>query len=189
MHLTRIFLKGTTAGAIRNSLMIALCFFSVAAYSQCGQSDAEPVSLASVALILLDGVQSGIGVSESMEAYWISSEKQWDDILASVPALMLEILPEPATGRPDVDYSKYGVLLIRMGEKPNGGYRLALMSEYAQIENREARIQVHYSEPEPDGIYTQAFVYPHLVIKMEKGAFDRIAVVDQNGSVILRISI
>jgi len=188
MHLTRIFLKGSTAGAIRTSLMIALCFLSVAAYSQCGQSDAESVSLASVALILLDGVQSGIGVSTSMEAYWISSEKQWDDILASVPALMLEISPESAQ-KPDVDYAKYGVLLIRMGEKPNGGYRLALMSDDAKIENREARIQVRYSEPEPDGIYTQAFVYPHLVIKMEKVAFDRIAVVDQNGSVMLRISI
>jgi len=188
MNLTRIFLKGTTAGAIRTSLMITLCLLSVAAYSQCGQSDAEPVAIASVALILLDGVQSGIGVSESMEAYWISSEKQWDDVLASVPVLMLEIPPE-SEKKPDVDYSKYGVLLIRMGEKPNGGYGLALMSDDAKIENREARIQVRYSEPEPDGMYTQALVYPHLVIKMEKGAFDGIAVVDQNGSVMLRISI
>jgi len=188
MHLTRIFKESPTTTIIRTSIMVALCFLSVAAYSQCGQSGAEPVALASVALVLLDSAQQGIGVSTSMEAYWISSEKQWDDILASVPVLMLEIPPESAK-KPDVDYAKYGVLLIRMGEKPNGGYRLALMSDDAKIENREARIQVRYSEPEPDGIYTQAFVYPHLVIKMEKGAFDRIAVVDQNGSVILRISI
>jgi len=123
-----------------------------------------------------------------MDAVWISSEKQWNDLHASVPAEMLEILPPSAVG-PDIDFTKYGVLLIRMGEKPNGGYRLTLTADEASIENREARIPVRLSEPEEGFFYTQAIVYPHLVIKMEKGSFDGIAVVDQNGSVILRLSI
>jgi hypothetical protein len=180
--------KISTSEIVRIGLVIALCLISVAACSRSARPGVEPVSLASVALILLHGAQSGIGVSTSMEAIWISSEKQWDDLLASVPADMLEILPEPTTG-PDVDYTKHGVLLIRMGEKPNGGYRLTLAADEAKIENREARIQVHMSEPEPDYFYTQAIVYPHLLIKMEKGAFDSIAVVDQKGSVKLRLSI
>jgi hypothetical protein len=123
-----------------------------------------------------------------MEAVWISSEKQWNDLIASVPVEMLETLPPSATGT-DVDFTKYGILLIRMGEKPNGGYGLALTAEEARIENREAQIQVRLNEPRPDGFYTQAIVYPHLVIKMEKGAFDSIVVVDQTGSVKLRLSI
>ena len=94
----------------------------------------------------------------------------------------------PATG-PEIDFAKYGVLLIRMGEKPNGGYGLTLTADEANIENREVRIPVRLREPEEGFFYTQAIIYPHLVIKMEKGAFDSIAVVDQNGSVKLRLSI
>ena len=180
--------KGYSVVIIKVCLAIALFLIPVASCSRSARPGAESLSLASVALVLLHGTQRGIGFSMSMEAKWISSKKQWDDLLASIPAEALEILPQPAAG-PDVDFTKYGVLLIRIGEKPNGGYRLTLTAEEARIENREALIPVHLSEPEPDGFYTQALVYPHLVIKMEKGAFDGIAVVDQNGSVKLRLSI
>ncbi|MCL2878275.1 MAG: protease complex subunit PrcB family protein, partial [Acidobacteria bacterium] len=90
---------------------------------------------------------------------------------------------------PDVDFTKYGVLLIRLGEKPNGGYGLKLTADAARIENREAQIPVHLSEPEPGFLYTQAIIYPHLAIIIEKGSFDSIAVVDQNGIVILRLPV
>ena len=174
------FLKVFTTGIAGICLAIALCLLSVAA---CTRS-ARPAA----ALILLPGVQRGIGVSKSMEAIWISNEKQWHDFLVSIPVEHLEILPQPAPD-PEVDFVKYGVLLIRLGEKPNSGYRLALANNEAVIENREAKIQVLISEPDPDGIYLQAIVYPHLVIEMEKGDFDSIAVIDQNGTVKLRLSI
>jgi hypothetical protein len=182
--------KVSAAGIVRVCLAVALCLFSAAACSRSARPGIESASLASVALILLHGVQSGIGVgaSKSMEAVWISNEKQWNDLLASVPSDMLEILPQTAAG-PDVDFTKYGILLIRLGEKPNGGYGLTLTSDEAKIENREARIPVRLSEPEPGFFYTQAIVYPHLVIKMEKGAFDSIAVVDQRGSIKLRLPV
>ena len=169
-------------------LAAALCLLSAAACSRSARSGTETVSFASAALVLLHGVQRGIGVSKSMEAIWVSDEKKWSDLLASVPVETLEILPRPAVG-PDIDFKKYGVLLIRLGEKPNGGYGLALAADEAGIENREAKIQIRISEPEPDGFYTQAIVYPHLVVKMEKGAFDSIAVIDQDGAVKLRLSI
>ena len=183
------FLKVFNTGIAGICLAAALCLLSVAACSRSARpAAAEPVSLASAALILLPGVQRGIGVSKSMDATWISSEKQWRDLLTSIPTIHLEILPQPVPD-PEVDFTKYGVLLIRLGEKPNGGYRLALANNEAVIENREAKIQVVISEPAPDGIYTQAIVYPHLVIEIEKGNFDRIAVIDQDGTVKLRLSI
>jgi len=181
------FFKVSVAGIVKTSLTLFLCLLTAAA---CGRS-AQPgtdVSLASVALVLLTGVQRGIGESESMGAVWISDKKQWNDLFNAIPAEMLEIMPQPVAD-PDVDFTKYGVLLIRMGEKPNGGYRLTLTSDEARIDYREARIPTRWSEPEPGFMYTQAIVYPYLVIKMEKGAFDRIAVIDQNGSVRLRLSV
>ena len=184
--MTSVF-KVTAAGIVRFCLAIVLCLIPVAACSRSARPGVD-ASLATVALVLLPGVQRGIGESKSMEAIWISDERQWNNLVKSIPADRLEIPPPPAAV-PDVDFTKYGVLLIRMGEKPNGGYRLALTADEARIENREALIQVRWSEPEPGFMYTQAIVYPQLVIKMEKGAFDSIAVVDQNGTVRLRLSV
>ena len=175
------------AGIARASLALFLCALPVAACSRSARPGAD-VSSASVSLTLINGVQRGIGISQSMEAVWISDEEQWNNLIASIPAGRFEIMPQPVAG-PDIDFTKYGVLLIRLGEKPNGGYGLTLTADEAAIENREARIPVRLSEPEPGYMYTQAIVYPHLVIKMEKVAFDGIAVIDQNGSVKLRLSI
>ena len=182
------FFEVSADGIVRTCLAVALCLLSVTTCNRSARPGADSASPASVALVLLHGVQSGIGVSKSMDAVWISDEKQWNNLLASVPAEMLEILPQPAAV-PDVDFTKYGVLLIRLGEKPNGGYGMTLAADKASVENREARIQVRLSEPEPGYFYTQAIVYPHLIIKMEKGTFESIAVVDQNSSIKLRMAI
>jgi hypothetical protein len=175
------------AGIAKALLALFLCVLPVAACSLSAKTGTD-VSRASVALTLLHGVQRGIGESQSMEAIWISDEEQWNNLIASIPAESLEIMPEPVPA-PDIDFTKYGVLLIRLGEKPNGGYGLTLTADKAAIKNREARIPVRLSEPEEGYMYTQAIVYPHLIIKMEKGAFDGIAVIDQNGSVKLRLSV
>jgi len=179
--------KVSIAVIVRGCLAAVLCLMIPAACSRSARPGAESVSLASVSLILISGGQRGGGESKSEGAVWISDEKQWNSLMSSIPAESLDIPPQPAA--PDIDFTKYGVLLIRMGEKPNGGYRLTLAAEEAVIENREARIPVRWGEPEPDFMYTQAIVYPHLVVKIGKGAFDRIAVVDQNGAVRLRCSI
>ena len=179
------FFKVSINGVVRMCLAAAICLAPLATCIRSAKPSAEPLSLASVALILISGVQRGIGESESEEVVWVSDEKQWNSLISSIPAESLEILPEPADD-PDIDFSKYGVLVIRMGQKPNGGYRLELTADKARIENREAQIQVRWGEPEPDFMYTLAIVHPYLVVKMEKGAFDSIAVIDQNGLVRLR---
>ncbi|MDR0311314.1 MAG: protease complex subunit PrcB family protein [Acidobacteriota bacterium] len=181
--------KISIAGIARAALAIALCLIPVTACSRSARPGGADISLAAVAIALVQGVQRGIGESKSMEAVWISNEKQWNSLIASIPAEALEIPPQPAAVPPDIDFTKYGVLLARMGEKPNGGYRLTLAADKAGIENREAQIPVRWSEPEPGFFYTQAITYPHLVIKVEKGAFGSIAVIDQNGHVKFRLSI
>ena len=91
--------------------------------------------------------------------------------------------------RPHVDFEKYGVLLIRMGEKPTGGYLLQLMENTAKVENRTAMVPVRWIEPEKGAFTTQAITFPYLMIRMAKGSFDRIAVVDQDGTVRFRLDL
>ena len=136
------------AGIVRAYLALMLCLIPAAACSRSARPAGADISSAAVALILVQGVQRGIGESKSMEAVWISDEKRWNNLIASIPSEFLGIQPAPSAG-PDIDFTKYGVLLIRMGEKPNGGYRLTLTADEAKIENREARIPTRWSEPEP----------------------------------------
>ena len=180
--------KNSINGFLKVGPVVILCLLAFTTCSRSARPGAEPASLASVALILISSDQWGFGESKSEEAIWVSDEKQWNSLTSSIPAESLEIMPRPAE-RPDIDFTKYGVLVIRMGEKPNGGYRLTLAADVARIETREARISVLWGEPEPDYMYTLAIVHPQLIIKMEKGAFDSIAVVDQNGLVKLRTRI
>jgi hypothetical protein len=181
--------KVSPAGLVGGFLALAavMCLILPAACGRSARPGVDSASPASVSLILISGVQRGIGESKSAEAVWISDEKQWNRLISSIPVETLGIPPQSA-GAADIDFTKYGVLLIRMGEKPNGGYRLTLTADTASVENREARIPVRWSEPEPEYMYTQAIVYPYIVVKMEKGAFDNIAVVDQKGLVGLRVS-
>jgi hypothetical protein len=50
----------------------------------------------------------------------------------------------------------------------------------AKIESGMAIIHVRWIEPEKGSITTQMITYPYLMIRMAKGAFDRITVIDQN---------
>jgi len=183
------FFKVSINGVVGMCLAAVICLMPMATCTRSAKPSAEePLSLASVALVLISGGQRGIGESESEEVAWVSDEKQWNSLISSIPDGFLEILPQPEDA-PDIDFTKYGVLVIRMGQKPNGGYKMELTADEAKIENREARIPVRWSEPEPDFMYTQAIVHPYLIVKMEKGAFDSIAVIDQNGLVKLRARI
>ena len=182
-------IKTLSTGSAGFCLVLTICTIMMFAVS-C-DNDIQPntdVSPTSVSLVLVTGLSDRIGEVDAADTVWITSENQWSDLIASIPAGLMEIPPQPVI-LPDVDFEKYGVLLIRMGTKPNGGYGLALSADEAIIENREARIPVRWSEPEPEFLYTQAIVYPYLVIRMEKGPFDTIVVVDQNGQVKLRLSI
>jgi hypothetical protein len=128
------------------------------------------------------------GESKSPEAVWITDENQWRDLLARTS----EVLDaSPATGieELDIDFAGYGVLLIRMGDKPTGGYGLRLSVTAAQITNRTATVPVQWIEPGEGSITTQAITSPYIVVKMAKGPFDSIAIVDQDGAVRLRLSL
>ncbi len=168
---------------MRLKQLLILFFLMNITLSACGRSSRE-VSTP----LTLTGISSGLenlGESTSTEAVWISSEDQWAGLIDRTSG-NARILIQPVA-RPHVDFAKYGVLLIRMGEKPTGGYRLQLMADTAEVENRTALVPVRWIEPEKGAFTTQAITYPYLMIRIPKGSFDRIAVVDQDGTVRFRL--
>jgi len=142
------------------------------------------------AQVLLTKIRAGQqmpGTSKIPDAMWVSNENQLSDLLArlgkgtKIPAMPMDM--------PKIDFTEYGVLTVWMGQKPTGGYALELMAETAGIKNRAALVPIRWIEPKKGMLTTQIITHPFLMIRMAKGNYNTIAVMDQNGVVRMRIGV
>ena len=67
---------------------------------------------------------------------------------------------------PKIDFSKYNIIGIFLGKKPNPGYGVKI-TKILEVENN---VEVHYKQylPNPLKGYIQVIVYPYDFIKCEK---------------------
>lgn len=82
-----------------------------------------------------------------------------------------------------VNFPQEGVLLIAMGQRPSGGYRLALGPEPVEIEADTLRVPITWTDPTPGYAQIQVITNPCLLIQLPAVSFQRIRVVDQHGQV------
>lgn len=92
----------------------------------------------------------------------------------------------PMQGSPNlelskVDFSREGILLIAMGQRPTGGYRLTLGPQPVRVEADTLIIPVSWTEPAPGFAQIQVITSPCLLLKLPAISFQRIRVVDQHG--------
>ena len=90
---------------------------------------------------------------------------------------------------PVVDFDAEHVVTIQMGQKPTGGYGIELAEPHATLNDGEALIRLRWIEPAPGAIVTQILTSPCLIISLPKGAYGKIAITDENGSVRETISL
>ena len=88
-----------------------------------------------------------------------------------------------------VDFSREGILVISMGQKPTGGYGLALNREIAVISDGAAVLSVSWIEPSEDAILPQVITSPCLAVILPKGSYTRIHLLDQNGHLRLQVAV
>ena len=120
------------------------------------------------------------GAGQAVDAVWITDEKEFVSILNSVNGLKIG---GQAASVPAVDFGKEGVLMIRMGRKPTPGYGIELASKQIDIQNQTATVKVHWIEPAKGAILAQMITSPCVMIRMSKGGYAAIRVVDQTGVV------
>ena len=84
---------------------------------------------------------------------------------------------------PAVDFDAEHVVDIQMGQKPTGGYGIELAEPHAILNEGEALIRLRWIEPAPGTIVTQILTSPCLIISLPKGAYEKIAITDENGNV------
>ncbi|MCG7981592.1 MAG: protease complex subunit PrcB family protein [Candidatus Thiodiazotropha lotti] len=83
-------------------------------------------------------------------------------------------------GKSDTDDS--WLVRVDMGQQPSGGYGLKLLSDKLAIEEQTATLALQWSKPEPGMAQVQMITFPCLYLKIAKGDYTRLAVVDEEGN-------
>ena len=88
------------------------------------------------------------------------------------------------SSRPTVNaefFSHHDMLVIQMGQQPNGGYRLSLLKKQARISGHHLMISVRWQTPAPDTMQAQVITNPCLLLSIPRdNNFNSISVYDQN---------
>ena len=88
-----------------------------------------------------------------------------------------------------VDFSREGILIVAMGQKPTGGYGLELNREFAVISDDTAVLSVSWIDPPKGAILPQIITSPCLAIILPKGPYSQIQLLDQDANLRLQLSI
>lgn len=82
---------------------------------------------------------------------------------------------------PTIDFKTEGVLRVGIGVKPSAGYGFDKEGVLARIENGTATVHLVLTSPSAGALPAQMLTDPCLLIRMPRGNYSRIQVVDQQG--------
>lgn len=82
---------------------------------------------------------------------------------------------------PQVEWRTHGMVLVHMGQKFTGGYGLQLARSRARLQDGIAFVSVNWVEPPDDAIVAQVITTPCLLLKIRRGAYHSVVIVDQSG--------
>jgi len=88
-----------------------------------------------------------------------------------------------------VDFSREGILIVAMGQKPTGGYGLELNREFAAISDDTAVLRVSWIEPPKGAVLPQIITSPCLAVILPKGPYSQIHLLDQDAHLRLQVRI
>jgi hypothetical protein len=86
----------------------------------------------------------------------VRTQAEWERLWAQMRA---GAVPVPAA--PKIDWQKEMVLALFMGERPTGGYGVAIRS--VTYGEKEVVVQYEETSPPPDAITIQVLTQPHAV--------------------------
>ncbi|MDS4022641.1 MAG: protease complex subunit PrcB family protein [Candidatus Competibacter sp.] len=110
---------------------------------------------------------------------WIASPEEWRRLYGL--AMNSRMNPPPA---PAVDFSREGVLVIAMGQRPSSGYGLSLAGD-ATVRDGVLTVPVDWREPPPGTRQAQVITNPCLLLKVPAMDVTRLRVMDREGRIRL----
>ena len=135
--------------------------------------------------LLWQGSQCATKMS-TPHATWIEEpalfKKMYDRIASNQIGAQQDLLSQ-------VDFSREGILIVAMGQKPTAGYGLELNHMVAVVSDDMAVLRVSWIEPPKDAIVSQVITSPCLVIILPKGPYSQIRLIDQSEHLRLQVHI
>lgn len=110
---------------------------------------------------------------------WIASPEEWRRLYGLATNSRMNPPPAPA-----VDFSREGVLLIAMGQRPSSGYGLSLAGD-ATVRDGVLTVPVDWREPPPGFLQAQVVTSPCLLLKVPATDVTRLRVMDREGRIRL----
>lgn len=143
----------------------------------CAQPANPPVDQGGplTAEVLYSTNQCGLAASQPT-AVWIDNPQSLARIYQGFPVL-------PSIQPPPVDFTRSGVLLIGMGQRPTAGYGLSLAEGSPRLKGDTLEIRVNWQEPAPGRMLAQVLTAPCLLVKLPTVPFQQVTVIDQTGQV------
>lgn len=82
---------------------------------------------------------------------------------------------------PRIEWETHGMVLIHMGHKTTGGYRLESTQSKARLKAGSAWIAIDWIEPPTGAIAAQVITQPCLLLKIQRGEYRSVVIADQSG--------
>jgi hypothetical protein len=98
-------------------------------------------------------------------------------------------MPAGSKPVPLVDFRTDAVLRIEMGMRPTTGYGFDPRALHAVVSAGTATVQVTTLSPGPGAIVSQMITSPCILVRMPRGDYRRVRVVDQQGQVLGVVSV
>jgi hypothetical protein len=77
---------------------------------------------------------------------------------------------------PEVDFERFGVLLVEMGRRPTAGYAVSLADPEVELADGTAGVTVAWNEPAADAVTAQVVTSPCTFIRLPRGDYDTVTV-------------
>lgn len=172
-----------------NRRYIAVLFFAGWILKDMIACQAIPDTPASKTAIPVEVIAAGgqcFPAPETWTATWISSSRQLQETLSRCRANRIGAVAEEA---PSIDFDRFGVLAVEMGERPSAGYGFEAGEATAFVENQTATVRLVHNRPPPGAATAQVMTAPWILIRMPLCAYREIRVTDQDGRTLTRAAI
>lgn len=163
----------------------ALLFLLVACTANSQLQDANTATGTDMALKITT-VHESSQCGPTVTTQWISSQQQFETLFrASQQQMLSSAPPQPS----NIDFTRFGVVLVSMGQRRTGGYRIELAQEGLVVRNDTAQITVRWREPEPGMMVTQVLTHPCVFLRVPRADYQSVRVVDQENKVRAELAV
>lgn len=138
-----------------------------------------------LAELIRKGAQGGTS-QKSANATWISDPEALQHVFTAIDRYQLG---NDANMTPDIDWNRYGVLFIEMGQKTTGGYSIDFIPSLSRVVDKQALIHISWNTPEEGAFLTQAVTSPFMLLKIYRAEITSIVVLNQDELPLFEIPI